>query len=307
MTAQSARATLIDGKAFAAGLVDRVTAAAARLVADKGIKPGLAVVIVGEDPASQVYVRNKGERTLAAGMRSDTHRLPDSTDQQTLLALVAALNADAGIHGILVQLPLPAHIDTTAVLSAIDPDKDVDGFHVVNAGRLAVGLPGLVPCTPLGCLMLLKAELGDLAGLNAVIVGRSNIVGKPMAQLLLAESCTVTIAHSRTRDLPALCRTADILVAAVGRPEMIRGDWIRPGATVIDVGINRLPSRDPVKAAEGKTRLVGDVAFDEAATVAGRITPVPGGVGPMTIACLLANTYTAACRATGVTPESLDA
>ncbi|WP_417232734.1 bifunctional methylenetetrahydrofolate dehydrogenase/methenyltetrahydrofolate cyclohydrolase FolD [Brevundimonas sp.] len=307
MTAQSARATLIDGKAFAAGLVDRVTAATARLVADKGIKPGLAVVIVGEDPASQVYVRNKGERTLAAGMRSDTHRLPDSTDQQTLLALVAALNADAGIHGILVQLPLPAHIDTTAVLSAIDPDKDVDGFHVVNAGRLAVGLPGLVPCTPLGCLMLLKAELGDLAGLNAVIVGRSNIVGKPMAQLLLAESCTVTIAHSRTRDLPALCRTADILVAAVGRPEMIRGDWIRPGATVIDVGINRLPSRDPVKAAEGKTRLVGDVAFDEAATVAGRITPVPGGVGPMTIACLLANTYTAACRATGVTPESLDA
>ncbi len=307
MTAQSARATLIDGKAFAAGLVDRVTAATARLVADKGIKPGLAVVIVGEDPASQVYVRNKGERTLAAGMRSDTHRLPDSTDQQTLLALVAALNADAGIHGILVQLPLPAHIDTTAVLSAIDPDKDVDGFHVVNAGRLAVGLPGLVPCTPLGCLMLLKAELGDLAGLNAVIVGRSNIVGKPMAQLLLAESCTVTIAHSRTRDLPALCRTADILVAAVGRPEMIRGDSIRPGATVIDVGIDRLPSRDPVKAAEGKTRLVGDVAFDEAATVAGRITPVPGGVGPMTIACLLANTYTAACRATGVTPKSLDA
>lgn len=307
MTAEPARATLIDGKAFAAGLVDRVTAATARLIADRGIKPGLAVVIVGEDPASQVYVRNKGERTLAAGMRSDTHRLPDSTDQETLLALVAALNADSGIHGILVQLPLPAHIDTSAVLGAIDPDKDVDGFHVVNAGRLAVGLPGLVPCTPLGCLMLLKAALGDLSGLNAVIVGRSNIVGKPMAQLLLAESCTVIIAHSRTRDLPALCRTADILVAAVGRPEMIRGDWIRPGATVIDVGINRLPSRDPVKAAEGKTRLVGDVAFDEAVTVAGQITPVPGGVGPMTIACLLANTYTAACRAAGVTPDSLDA
>jgi methylenetetrahydrofolate dehydrogenase (NADP+)/methenyltetrahydrofolate cyclohydrolase len=307
MTAEPARATLIDGKAFAAGLVERVTTATTRLIADRGIKPGLAVVIVGEDPASQVYVRNKGERTQAAGMRSDTHRLPESTDQETLLALVAALNADSGIHGILVQLPLPAHIDTSAVLGAIDPDKDVDGFHVVNAGRLAVGLPGLIPCTPLGCLMLLKNALGDLSGLNAVIVGRSNIVGKPMAQLLLAESCTVTIAHSRTRDLPALCRTADILVAAVGRPEMIRGDWIRPGATVIDVGINRLPSRDPVKAAEGKTRLVGDVAFDEAVTVAGRITPVPGGVGPMTIACLLANTYTAACRAAGVVPESLDA
>ena len=307
MTAQPARATLIDGKAYAAGLVERVTAATARLIADHGVKPGLAVVIVGEDPASQVYVRNKGERTLSAGMRSDTHRLPATIDQQTLLALVAALNADAGIHGILVQLPLPAHIDTTAVLSAIDPDKDVDGFHVVNAGRLAVGLPGLVPCTPLGCLMLLKDTLGDLTGLNAVIVGRSNIVGKPMAQLLLGESCTVTIAHSRTRDLPALCRTADILVAAVGRPEMIRGNWIRPGATVIDVGINRLPSRDPARAAEGKTRLVGDVAFDEAVTVAGHITPVPGGVGPMTIACLLANTYSAACRAAGVTPEPLDA
>lgn len=307
MTAQPARATLIDGKAYAAGLVERVTAATARLIASSHVKPGLAVVIVGEDPASQVYVRNKGERTLSAGMRSDTHRLPASIDQQTLLELVAALNADAGIHGILVQLPLPAHIDTAAVLSAIDPDKDVDGFHVVNAGRLAVGLPGLVPCTPLGCLMLLKDTLGDLTGLNAVIVGRSNIVGKPMAQLLLGESCTVTIAHSRTRDLPALCRTADILVAAVGRPEMIRGDWIRPGATIIDVGINRLPSRDPVKAAEGKTRLVGDVAFDEAVAVAGHITPVPGGVGPMTIACLLANTYTAACRTAGVTPEPLDA
>ncbi|MFN3670099.1 MAG: bifunctional methylenetetrahydrofolate dehydrogenase/methenyltetrahydrofolate cyclohydrolase FolD [Brevundimonas sp.] len=307
MTADPARATLIDGKAFAAGLVDRVAAAAGRLETAHGAKPGLAVVIVGEDPASQVYVRNKGETTQRAGMRSDTHRLADTTTEADLLALIAGLNADAGIHGILVQLPLPAHIDSAAVLDAIDPDKDVDGFHVVNAGRLAVGLPGLVPCTPLGCLMLLKAELGDLAGLNAVIVGRSNIVGKPMAQLLLGESCTVTVAHSRTRDLPALCRTADILVAAVGRPEMVRGDWIKPGAAVIDVGINRVPSRDPAKAAEGKTRLVGDVAFDEAAAVAGRITPVPGGVGPMTIACLLANTYTAACRSIGVEPESVDA
>ena len=307
MTADPARATLIDGKAFAAGLVERVAAASARLQATHGVKPGLAVVIVGEDPASQVYVRNKGETTQRAGMRSDTHRLPDTTSQADLLALIADLNADAGIHGILVQLPLPGHIDASTVLDAIDPDKDVDGFHVVNAGRLAVGLPGLVPCTPLGCLMLLKAELGDLTGLNAVIVGRSNIVGKPMAQLLLAESCTVTVAHSRTRDLPALCRTADILVAAVGRPEMVRGDWIKPGATVIDVGINRVPSRDPVKAAEGKTRLVGDVAFAEAAENAGRITPVPGGVGPMTIACLLANTYSAACRSVGLAPDALDA
>ena len=307
MTADPARATLIDGKAFAAGLVDRVAAAAGRLEATQGLKPGLAVVIVGEDPASQVYVRNKGETTQRAGMRSDTHRLADTASQADLLTLVASLNADTGIHGILVQLPLPDHIDASAVLGAIDPDKDVDGFHVVNVGRLAVGLPGLVPCTPLGCLMLLKAELGSLSGLNAVIVGRSNIVGKPMAQLLLAESCTVTIAHSRTRDLAALCRTADILVAAVGRPEMVRGDWIKPGATVIDVGINRVPSRDPVKAAEGKTRLVGDVTFAEAVEVAGRITPVPGGVGPMTIACLLANTYSAACRSIGITPEPLDA
>jgi methylenetetrahydrofolate dehydrogenase (NADP+)/methenyltetrahydrofolate cyclohydrolase len=301
------RATLIDGKAFAAGLVDRVKAAAARLRDAHGVQPGLAVVIVGEDPASQVYVRSKGERTVEAGMYSETHRLPKETDQAELLALIDRLNADPRIHGILVQLPLPKSIDSDAVLGAIDPDKDVDGFHVVNAGRLAVGLPGLVPCTPLGCLMLLKDRLGDLSGLNAVVVGRSNIVGKPMAQLLLAESCTVTIAHSRTRDLPALCRTADILVAAVGRPEMVRGDWIKPGATVIDVGINRVPSRDPEKAAAGKTRLVGDVAFDEAVQVAGRITPVPGGVGPMTIAVLLANTYAAACRAAGVTPEPLDA
>ena len=307
MSAQSTRATLIDGKAFSAALVDRVGAAVARLEAAHGVKPGLAVIIVGEDPASQIYVRNKGETTLRAGMRSDTHRLADSTRQDELLALIAQLNADAGIHGILVQLPLPAHIDATVVLDAISPDKDVDGFHVVNAGRLAVGLPGLVPCTPLGCLMLLKDQLGDLSGLNAVIVGRSNIVGKPMAQLLLGESCTVTVAHSRTRDLPEVCRRADILVAAVGRPEMIKGDFIKRGATVIDVGINRVSSADPVKAAEGKTRVVGDVAFKEAVEVAGRITPVPGGVGPMTIACLLANTYSAACRLNNIQPEPLDA
>ncbi len=306
MAVEPARASLIDGKAFSQTLVERVAAAAARLESAHGVKPGLAVVIVGEDPASQLYVRNKGETTLKAGMRSDTHRLPAETTQDELLALIASLNADAGIHGILVQLPLPKHIDSAAVLDAISPDKDVDGFHVVNAGRLAVGLPGMIPCTPLGSLMLLKDQLGDLSGLNAVIVGRSNIVGKPMAQLLLGESCTVTIAHSRTRDLPALCRTADILVAAVGRPEMIKGDWIKPGATVIDVGINRVPSRDPVKAAEGKTRVVGDVDFNEAVEVAGRIPPVPGGVGPMTIACLLANTYTAACRAAGVEPEDLN-
>ncbi|WP_433942332.1 bifunctional methylenetetrahydrofolate dehydrogenase/methenyltetrahydrofolate cyclohydrolase [Brevundimonas diminuta] len=306
MAVEPARASLIDGKAFSQTLVERVAAAAARLESAHGVKPGLAVVIVGEDPASQLYVRNKGETTLKAGMRSDTHRLPAETTQNELLALIASLNADAGIHGILVQLPLPKHINSAAVLDAISPDKDVDGFHVVNAGRLAVGLPGMIPCTPLGSLMLLRDQLGDLSGLNAVIVGRSNIVGKPMAQLLLGESCTVTVAHSRTRDLPALCRTADILVAAVGRPEMIKGDWIKPGATVIDVGINRVPSRDPVKAAEGKTRVVGDVDFNEAVEVAGRITPVPGGVGPMTIACLLANTYTAACRAAGVEPEDLN-
>ncbi|WP_409514432.1 bifunctional methylenetetrahydrofolate dehydrogenase/methenyltetrahydrofolate cyclohydrolase FolD [Brevundimonas sp.] len=305
MTAEINPAQIIDGKAFSAKLVERVAEASASLEAKTGVKPGLAVVIVGEDPASQLYVRNKGETTQKAGMRSDTHRLPDTTTQNELLALIAQLNADTGIHGILVQLPLPAHIDANAVLDAISPDKDVDGFHVVNAGRLAVGQDGLVPCTPLGCLMLLKDQLGDLSGLNAVIVGRSNIVGKPMAQLLLGESCTVTVAHSRTKDLPGLCRTADILVAAVGRPEMIKGDWIKDGATVIDVGINRVPSKDPVKAAEGKTRVVGDVAFEEASKVAGRITPVPGGVGPMTIACLLVNTYTAACRTAGVQPDDL--
>ena len=305
MTADPARATLIYGKAFAAGLVERVAAASARLEAAHGVKAGLAVVIVGEDPASQIYVRNKGETTLRAGMRSDTHRLPADTGQDELLAMIAALNADRGIHGILVQLPLPGHIDAAAVLGAIDPDKDVDGFHVVNVGRLGAGLAAMVPCTPLGCLMLLKAELGELSGLNAVIVGRSNIVGKPMAQLLLGESCTVTVAHSRTRDLPALCRTADILVAAVGRPGMVRGDWIKPGAAVIDVGINRVPHPDPALAAQGKTKVVGDVSFDEAVDIAGAITPVPGGVGPMTIACLLANTYTAAARSAGVEPEQL--
>lgn len=296
-------ARLIDGKAFSASVVERVGVAAANLRASRDVTPGLAVVIVGEDPASRLYVRNKGLRAQDAGFASFTHALPAETDQATLDVLIQSLNSDPAVHGILVQLPLPAHLDTMAVLAAINPDKDVDGFHIVNAGRLAVGLPGLVPCTPLGCLMLLKAELGSLSGAEAVIVGRSNIVGKPMAQLLLGADCTVTVAHSRTRDLPEVCRRADILVAAVGRPEMIRGAWIRPGATVIDVGINRVPHSDPDLAAGGKTRVVGDVAFEEAVQVAGAITPVPGGVGPMTIACLLANTYTAACRQSGIEPE----
>lgn len=303
----TARARILDGKGFAAGLVERVAAAAGRLRETTGVRPGLAAVIVGDDPASRIYVKSKGERAEAAGFHSETVRLSAETSQADLLAVVQRLNGDPAIHGILVQLPLPPQIDPEAVLAAIDPDKDVDGFHVVNAGRLATGGRGLVPCTPLGCLMLLKHELGDLSGLEAVVVGRSNIVGKPMAQLLLGESCTVTIAHSRTRDLPEVCRRADVLVAAVGRPEMIRGDWIKPGATVIDVGINRVPSADPVKAAEGRTRVVGDVAFEEAAAVAGAITPVPGGVGPMTIAVLLANTYAAACAAAGVEAEPLDA
>ncbi len=291
-------ADLIDGKAFAQGLRGRVAAAVADLKRKQGLTPGLAVVLVGEDPASQVYVRSKGRQTVEAGMNSFEHRLPETTSQDELLAKVAELNADPAVHGILVQLPLPAQIDSQTVIAAIDPDKDVDGFHVINAGRLMTGASGaaapLVPCTPLGCLLLLKDRLGDLSGLTAVVVGRSNIVGKPMAQLLVAESCTVTVAHSRTRDLPAVCRGADILVAAVGRPQMIKGDWVKPGATVIDVGINRIDVED------GKTRLVGDVAFDEAAAVAGAITPVPGGVGPMTIACLLANTVTAACRSAGL-------
>ncbi|MBM3565249.1 MAG: bifunctional methylenetetrahydrofolate dehydrogenase/methenyltetrahydrofolate cyclohydrolase FolD [Alphaproteobacteria bacterium] len=295
----TAKARLIDGKAFAEGLCARTAKKVAALVARKGVRPGLAVVLVGEDPASQVYVRNKGKQTVEAGMDSFEHRLPAETKQDELLALVERLNRDEGVHGILVQLPLPKHIDADTVLLAIDPAKDVDGFHVVNVGRLSTGAgEALVPCTPLGCLMLLKDTLGDLAGKRAVIVGRSNIVGKPMAQLLIAESCTVTVAHSKTRDLPEECRRADILVAAVGRPRMIKGDWIKPGATVIDVGINRIEEG-------GKQKLVGDVDFDQAVKVAGAITPVPGGVGPMTIACLLANTLTAACRKAGIDPESL--
>lgn len=279
-------ATIIDGKATAAALREDLTAEVAQIIETTGIQPGLAVVLVGEDPASDVYVRNKAKSTKQVGMLSREHRLPSDTSEESLLELVDQLNKDPAIHGILVQLPVPDHIDSAKVLDAIDPDKDVDGFHVINSGRLAVGQRGLVPCTPLGCLMMLKSTLGNLSGLNAVVVGRSNIVGKPMAQLLLQESCTVTIAHSRTKDLAAVCRAADIVVAAVGRPEMIKGDWIAPGATVIDVGINRLESEN------GKTRLVGDVAYDEAAH-AGAITPVPGGVGPMTIACLLHNTVTA--------------
>jgi methylenetetrahydrofolate dehydrogenase (NADP+) / methenyltetrahydrofolate cyclohydrolase len=282
--------TIIDGKAFAAGLRERIARDVAEMTRS-GHAPGLAVVLVGEDPASQVYVRNKAAQTKEAGMASFEHRLPDTTSQAELLALVARLNADPDVDGILVQLPLPAQIDAQKVIEAIDPGKDVDGFHPVNAGRLATGLPGLVPCTPLGCVMLAKSVQDDLSGLHAVVVGRSNIVGKPVAQLLLSENCTVTIAHSRSRDLPAICRSADILVAAVGCPEMIRGDWIKPGAIVIDVGINRVANP---AAGEGKTRLVGDVAFEEAEAVAGAITPVPGGVGPMTIACLLQNTVTAA-------------
>jgi methylenetetrahydrofolate dehydrogenase (NADP+) / methenyltetrahydrofolate cyclohydrolase len=282
--------SIIDGKAFAATLRERVARDVAEMT-QSGHTPGLAVVLVGEDPASQVYVRNKAAQTKETGMRSFEHRLPATTTEGELLAMVERLNADPEVDGILVQLPLPAGIDAQTVIEAIDPMKDVDGFHPVNAGRLMTGLPGLVPCTPLGCVMLAKSVREDLSGLHAVIVGRSNIVGKPVAQLLLNENCTVTIAHSRTRDLADICRSADILVAAVGRPELIRGDWIKPGAIVIDVGINRVPNP---AAGEGKTRLVGDVAFDEAKTVAGAITPVPGGVGPMTIACLLQNTVTAA-------------
>ena len=290
-------AKLIDGKAFAAGLRERVAGEVANLKDKHGLAPGLAVVLVGHDPASEVYVRNKAKQTVETGMASFKHDLSPDTAPEDLLALVEQLNNDPAVHGILVQLPLPERIDGNAVLAAIDPDKDVDGFHVVNAGRLATGSGApLVPCTPLGSLLLLKDTLGGLSGADAVIVGRSNIVGKPMAQLLLGENCTVTVAHSRTRDLPALCRRADIVVAAVGRPRTVRGDWIKPGATVIDVGINR------VAAEGGKRRLVGDVDFDGAVSTAGAITPVPGGVGPMTIACLLANTVTAACRQAGL-PE----
>ena len=289
-------ARIIDGKAEAERLRGEVAVAVEELKTKHGITPGLAVVLVGEDPASAVYVRNKGEQTKAAGMHSVTHRLPAETSQADLLKLVAQINADPAIHGVLVQFPVPDHISQADVVAAIDPDKDVDGLTVANAGRLASNLPGLVPCTPYGCLLLLQGAMGTLRGKRAVVVGRSNLMGKPMGQLLLQADCTVTMAHSRTVDLPAVCREADILVAAVGRAEMVKADWIKPGAAVIDVGINRVPSRDPEAAAAGKTRLVGDVAFDEAKAVAGWITPVPGGVGPMTIACLLRNTVAAACR-----------
>lgn len=293
-------AGIIDGKVHAERVRAEVAAEVAELRAKHGLQPGLAVVLVGDDPASQVYVKSKGEHSLAVGMHSVTHRLPADTQQDELLRLVADLNADPLIHGILVQLPLPKHLDEKAVIAAIDPDKDVDGLHVVNAGRLVAGLPALVACTPTGCIIMLKATLGDLTGKRAVVVGRSLLVGKPVAQLLLAEDCTVTMAHSRTRDLPAVCREADILVAAVGRPRMIRGDWIKPGACVIDVGINRVPFDDPIKAAEGRTKLVGDVHYKEALQVAGSITPVPGGVGLMTVAVLLQNTVTAAKRQAGI-------
>ena len=294
------QAQIIDGKITAERLRAEVAQEVAALKAQHGLQPGLAVVLVGEDPASQVYVRSKGEHSKAAGMHSVTHRLPADVSQDDLLALVRQLNADPAIHGILVQLPLPEGLDEKAVIETIDPAKDVDGLHVVNAGRLAQGLPSLVPCTPLGCMILLRETLGDLTGKRAVVIGRSVLVGKPVAQLLLAADCTVTIAHSRTQDLAAVCREADILVAAVGRPQMVKADWIKPGATVIDVGINRVPFRDPVKAAEGKTKLVGDVAYKEALAVAGHITPVPGGVGLMTVACLLQNTVTAAKRIAGL-------
>lgn len=292
-------AKIIDGKAVAAGLRERVAAAVAQVKAGHGLTPGLAVVLVGEDPASQVYVRNKGIQTVEAGMQSFEHRLPADAAQNELLALIAKLNADPAVHGILVQLPLPRQIDSEAVLAAIDPDKDVDGLHVVNAGRLWGGsAEAMVPCTPVGCLLLIKAALGDdLRGKRALVVGRSVLVGKPVAALLLAEHCTVTLAHSRTQDLPGECRRADILVAAIGRERMVKGDWVKPGACVIDVGINRIPAPDK---GEGKTRLVGDVDFDAAVKVAGSITPVPGGVGPMTIACLLRNTLIAACHQKGV-------
>ncbi len=295
MTAQ-----IIDGKAAAADLRAKVAVHVERLRADHGIVPGLAVVLVGDDPASQVYVGSKGKMTVEVGMRSFTHRLAADTDEASLLALIAQLNADAQVHGILVQLPLPAHLDAGLVINAIDPAKDVDGFHISNIGLLATGQKAMVPCTPLGCLLMLRAHHGDLSGMEAVVIGRSNIVGKPMAQLLLGESCTVTVAHSRSRDLADVVRRADIVVAAVGRAAMVQADWIKPGATVIDVGINR------IDAGAGKTRLVGDVDFDAVRAVAGAITPVPGGVGPMTIACLLANTVTACARAQGLPePEGL--
>jgi len=298
-------ATIIDGKAFAAQVRGQVAQHVTRLKDDHGITPGLAVVLVGADPASEVYVKSKGKMTKEVGMKSVEHRLEDTASEAELLSLIDALNNDDTIHGILVQLPLPDHLNEDLVISAIDPAKDVDGFHISNVGLLGTGQKSMVPCTPLGCLMMLRDHHGSLSGMDAVVIGRSNIVGKPMAQLLLNDSCTVTIAHSRTKDLAAVVRRADIVIAAVGRPEMVPGDWIKPGATVIDVGINRL---DAPERGEGKTRLVGDVDFDSCAKVAGAITPVPGGVGPMTIACLLANTVTACCRAHDLPePEGLTA
>ncbi len=297
MTAQ-----VIDGKAFAATVRGKVADHVAKLKDEHGITPGLAVVLVGEDPASQVYVRSKGKQTVEVGMNSYEHKLPADTDEATLLALIEQLNNDPEVHGILVQLPLPKHLDEDLVINSITPSKDVDGFHISNVGLLGTGQKSMVPCTPLGCLMMLRDYHGSLSGMNAVVIGRSNIVGKPMAQLLLNDSCTVTIAHSRTKDLPEVVRRADIVVAAVGRPEMVPGEWIKEGATVIDVGINR------IEKPEGGTRLVGDVDYASCVKVAGAITPVPGGVGPMTIACLLANTVTACCRANGLTePQGLTA
>ena len=298
-------ATLIDGKAFAARVRGQVAEHVSRLKADHGITPGLAVVLVGEDPASQVYVRSKGKMTVEVGMKSVEHKLDAETSEADLLAVIDQLNKDTEIHGILVQLPLPKHLDEDLVINSIDPAKDVDGFHISNVGLLGTGQKSMVPCTPLGCLMMLRDHHGSISGMDAVVIGRSNIVGKPMAQLLLNDSCTVTIAHSRTKDLADVVRRADIVVAAVGRPEMVPGDWIKEGATVIDVGINRL---DAPERGEGKTKLVGDVHFDSCAARAGAITPVPGGVGPMTIACLLANTVTACCRANELAePEGLTA
>jgi len=295
-------AKIIDGKAFAATVREKVKSHVTRVKEENGITPGLAVVLVGEDPASQVYVRSKGKQTVEVGMKSVEHKLDADTSEADLLALIDQLNNDASIHGILVQLPLPKHLNEDLVINSIDPAKDVDGFHISNVGLLGTGQKSMVPCTPLGCLMMLRDYHGSLSGLNAVVIGRSNIVGKPMAQLLLGDSCTVTIAHSRTKDLPEVVRRADIVVAAVGRPEMVPGDWVREGATVIDVGINRIEKED------GKTKLVGDVDFGSVSEVAGAITPVPGGVGPMTIACLLANTLTACCRANGLSePEGLTA
>jgi len=294
-------AKIIDGKAFAATVREKVTGHVARLKDENGITPGLAVVLVGEDPASQVYVRSKGKQTVEVGMNSYEHKLEADTSEEDLLALIDQLNNDPAVHGILVQLPLPGHLNEDLVINSIDPAKDVDGFHISNVGLLGTGQKSMVPCTPLGCLMMLRDYHGSLSGMNAVVVGRSNIVGKPMANLLLKDSCTVTIAHSRTKDIEEVVRRADIVVAAVGRPEMVTGDWIKPGATVIDVGINRI-ERD------GKNKLVGDVDFASAVEVARAITPVPGGVGPMTIACLLANTLTACCRANGLAePEGLTA